>query len=166
MKLTRDFTATAFVYWQGKVLLHRHKKIDMWLPTGGHIEANELPDEAAIRETLEESGVLIVLVADAVLPELQNAPTQLVRPRGIQLEPIIQNAEEKHEHIDLIYFARPVQGYAGYLLENDSSLGWYSPTELAAMDISSEIQHWCALLFKEMGEKEMGERKKYAPDGI
>lgn len=154
MQLTRDFTATAFVYWQGKVLLHWHKKLAMWLPTGGHIEANELPDEAAIRETLEESGVPIVLVAEVALPELQDAPTQLVRPRGVQLEPIYQNAEEKYELIDLIYFARPVEGYAGYLLEDDSSLGWYSPSELATMDIGPEIQHWCALLFKEMEQRE------------
>ena len=58
---TRDFTVAVFVVWQGCVLLHPHRKLGLWLPPGGHIEANELPDEAAVREVLEESGVRIVL---------------------------------------------------------------------------------------------------------
>ena len=51
-ELTRDFTATAFVFWRGKVLLHKHKRLGMWLPCGGHIEPNELPDEAAVRDAM------------------------------------------------------------------------------------------------------------------
>jgi len=136
VEITRDFTATTFVVWQGKVLLHKHKKLAMWLPCGGHIEENELPDDAAVREVLEESGVEVVLVGEKAL-EL-NEPRQLIRPRGIQLETI----EPGHEHIDLIYFGEPVAGYEGTLLENDPSLGWYSPAELRTMDLSEEIRAW------------------------
>ena len=46
----RHFTVAVFVVWEGKVLLHRHRKLGMWLPPGGHIEKVELPDEAAVRE--------------------------------------------------------------------------------------------------------------------
>jgi len=99
MELTRDFTATAFVVWQGKVLLHQHKKLGMWLPCGGHIDPNELPDEAVKRESVEESGVEIELIGEQTLDVAD--PVQLVRPRGIQLEFI----HDGHEHIDLIYFA-------------------------------------------------------------
>ncbi len=143
-ELTRDFTATAFVVWQGKVLLHKHKKLGMWLPCGGHIDPNELPDTAVKRESIEESGVEIELIGEKVLDV--DDPIQLVRPRGIQLEHI----SEGHEHIDLMYFARPVDGYEGYLLEDDESLGWYGPDELAAMDLTEEIQKWTALALKEL----------------
>jgi len=143
-QLTRDFTVAVFVLWQNKTLLHKHKKLNMWLPCGGHIEANELPDEAALREVKEESGVDITLVGEKTL-EIKD-PQQLVRPRGIQLESIGEN----HEHIDLIYFAKPVASYRGYLLESDPSLGWYSKAESQALAVSEELTQWIELLFREL----------------
>jgi len=82
--ITHDFTATAFVVWQGKAMLHRHKRRGSWLPCGGHIDPHELPDEAVVREVYEESEVLIELVGERVL-ELAE-PRQLARPRGVQLD--------------------------------------------------------------------------------
>ena len=84
--LTRDLAATVFVAWRGRLLLHRHRKLGMWLPCGGHVEPHELPDDAAVREVLEEAGVRVELVGERAL-ELE-PPRQLVRPRGVQLEAI------------------------------------------------------------------------------
>ncbi len=144
MTITRDFTATAFVYWQGKTLLHKHKKLGLWLPCGGHIDPHELPDDAAIREVFEESGVEIELIGERALSI--HEPKQLIRPRGVQLEFI----HEGHEHIDLIYFAKPVASYTGFLRADDPSLGWYAPKDLKLMDISEEIKAWTTLVFKEL----------------
>jgi ADP-ribose pyrophosphatase YjhB (NUDIX family) len=142
---TRDFTATAFVYWQGKTLLHKHKKLGLWLPCGGHINPHELPDDAAKREVFEESGVEIELIGETALS--LDEPRQLLRPRGIQLEYI----HEGHEHIDLIYFAKPVGSYTGYLREDDPTLGWYSPEDIKSMDTTQEIIAWTNLVFQELG---------------
>jgi 8-oxo-dGTP pyrophosphatase MutT (NUDIX family) len=60
----RHFTVAVFVVWEGKVLLHLHRKLGMWLPPGGHIEKNELPNEAAVREVLEETGIRVRLVGE------------------------------------------------------------------------------------------------------
>lgn len=143
--LTRDFTATTFVVWQGGVLLHRHKKLGRWFPCGGHIEANELPDEAAVREVLEESGVAVALVGERALP--LSDPRQLVRPRGVQLETIGPD----HEHIDLIYFAKPLSDYQGDLLNSDATLGWYTQAVLRDLELSEEIRYWVALALLELG---------------
>ena len=116
----------------------------MWLPCGGHIEPHELPDEAAVREVYEESGVEVELLAEKALDILE--PRQLARPRGIQLERIADD----HEHIDLIYFARPVQHYKGYLLESDPSLGWYSYEQCQSMNLSDEIRAWHKLLWQDL----------------
>ena len=62
--VTRDFTATTFVVQEGRTLLLRHKKLGLWLPPGGHIDPNELPDDAARREVLEESGLEVELISD------------------------------------------------------------------------------------------------------
>jgi len=40
------------------VLLHLHRRLDRWLQPGGHIEPGERPEDAAVRETLEETGVV------------------------------------------------------------------------------------------------------------
>ncbi len=141
---TRDFTATTFVVWRESVLLHWHKKSQAWFPCGGHIEKDELPDEAAVREVLEESGVMVELVGERTLNV--HSPRQLVRPRGIQLETIA----EGHEHIDLIYFAKPVAGYDGKLLETDPSLGWYAQADLAGLDLTEEIEQWTTLALAEL----------------
>ena len=51
-----------------KVLLVHHKKFNMWVPAGGHIEENETPDQALIREWKEEVGLDI-----AILPAHESA---------------------------------------------------------------------------------------------
>ncbi len=143
--VTRDFTATTFVVWRGGVLLHKHKKLGRWFPCGGHIEANELPDEAALREVREESGVAVSLIGERALPIRE--PRQLVRPRGVQLETIAPG----HEHIDLIYFARPLPDYDGTLLEEDSTLGWYDEEALSGLELTDEIHYWATLALMELG---------------
>ncbi len=116
----------------------------MWLPCGGHIEKDELPDDAAVREVREEAGVLIRLVAEKALSV--EPPRQLLRPRGIQLEQIY----EGHEHIDLIYLAVPQEPYDGSLRADDPSLGWYSRSELGQLDLSSEVLTWSLLALDEL----------------
>lgn len=128
-------------------MLHRHGKLDAWLPCGGHVEPGELPDEAAVREVLEESGVPVELLGERALPVPE--PRQLVRPRGVQLERI----RPGHEHVDLIYLARPREPYDGEIprRSEDASLGWYGPEELADMPLSEEIRAWCELALREIG---------------
>ena len=143
--VTRDFAATVFVVWRGRILLHKHAKLGMWLPPGGHVEPDEIPDDAAVREVREESGVAIELTGERALDVAE--PRQLVRPRGVQLERIAAD----HEHIDLIYFGVPVEPYDGGLLEGDASLGWYGPRDVERLPLTDELVRWCVLAFEEAG---------------
>lgn len=43
----------------GRVLLHRHRILGAWLQPGGHIEGDEAPPAAAIREVAEETGIAV-----------------------------------------------------------------------------------------------------------
>mgnify|MGYP003350613910 CR=1 FL=1 len=52
-----DFTVAIFVVDAGRVLLVLHRKLKKWLPLGGHIELDEDPEIAALREAREETGV-------------------------------------------------------------------------------------------------------------
>ena len=44
-------------FYEGKLLLSRHKQRSTWETQGGHIEPGETPLQAAERELYEESGV-------------------------------------------------------------------------------------------------------------
>lgn len=136
--VSRDFTVAVFVLHLDHVILHRHAKLGIWLPPGGHIEPNELPDEAAIREVAEESGLDIELVGGRGIGiDYPGQPVQLVRPEGIQLEFIGPG----HEHIDLIYFARPVASGDGLPPLSDG-MEWVTRERLAEMTVTDEVRDW------------------------
>jgi 8-oxo-dGTP pyrophosphatase MutT (NUDIX family) len=109
----------------------------MWLPPGGHIEQGELPDDAAVREVLEETGLEVELVGER--REDVSDPVQLHRPAGVQLE----NIGPGHQHIDLIYFAKP-KGPTGIEKDFDEDkLGWYGPEDWDGMAVNAEVKGWC-----------------------
>jgi ADP-ribose pyrophosphatase YjhB (NUDIX family)/L-amino acid N-acyltransferase YncA len=54
---TTHVTASAIVVGPRGVVLHRHKRLGIWLQPGGHIDAGETPADAALRECLEEIGL-------------------------------------------------------------------------------------------------------------
>ncbi|MEW6047689.1 MAG: NUDIX domain-containing protein, partial [Bacillota bacterium] len=137
------FTVAVFVTYRGRLLLMFHRRYRKWLPPGGHIRPGELPDEAAVREVQEETGLVVRLAGERALPV--EVPRQLTRPEGIQLEVI----EPGHEHIDLIYFAEPLQagGVEPSLPElrpnsEVAAIGWFSLQELEKMDLTEEIRLW------------------------
>jgi 8-oxo-dGTP pyrophosphatase MutT (NUDIX family) len=143
---TRDWAVAVFVVWDDRVMLHRHPKLGLWLPCGGHVEPGELPDDAARREVDEESGVPVRLVGTP--PVAADGPRPLVPPRGVQLSHI----GDGHEHIDLIYLAVPAAGYDGRLV-GDATLGWFGADDLAGLPLTDEIAAWSALALRELARE-------------
>lgn len=136
---TRDFTVAVFVVHDDHVLLHKHAKLGMWLPPGGHIEPNELPDEAAIREVEEESGLAVELVGPrGVEVDDPHAPLQLIRPEGIQLEDISPG----HQHIDLIYFAVPIHATRETLPGVLEGMRWMREDDFPSITLTDEVATW------------------------
>lgn len=105
--IIRHFTASGYVVHQGCVLFHWHPKVCGLLPPGGHIEANEDPVEAVLREIKEETG-LEVEVVSSVLPLDVKYPIQVAPPETIMVEDINDPEIGPHQHIDMIYFCQLV----------------------------------------------------------
>ena len=104
METTRHFVATVYAVHDGAVALHEHDGLEMWLPPGGHVERDELPHEAARRETREELGLSVELIAP--VGELSSATARSIpRPQAFLLEDInVTNGDVGHQHIDFVYY--------------------------------------------------------------
>lgn len=98
-----DFAADVFVVFDGKVLIRKHDKYDFWLGVGGHVELDEDPNQAAVREVKEEVGLDVVLDA-SLLPVHTRTPREyeLIPPHFLNRHRI----SETHEHISFVYFAK------------------------------------------------------------
>jgi len=143
--VTRDFTVATFVVDRSRVLLLYHAKLRKWLPPGGHIEPNELPDEAAVREVREEAGIEVRLVGEKALPV--ESPRQLIVPRGVQLETIAPG----HEHIDFVYFAVPVGDTTLKKNRESHDIGWFDREALLELSLTDEIRLWTEKALEELG---------------
>lgn len=133
--MIKHFTATTYVVYEKKVLLHFHKKLHMWLAIGGHIENNELPEEAALREIVEETG----LAATLYDPDRQigvNDVKQLIRPMHILLEDI----SGTHEHIDLIYYAKTESNVLNPQDGETTNIKWFTTDEIQNLDAPENVK--------------------------
>src|SRR5258708_28816740 len=93
-----DFTASAFIVFGSKVLLVHHKEHKMWLPVGGHIELDEDPEQALLREVKEESGLEIEIFGK--VPHLEvDGMKFLHTPYFLDIHRINQN----HRHVGMHY---------------------------------------------------------------
>lgn len=137
--MERHFNVTVYVTnEEGKFLLIRHKKLQKWLPPGGHIEANERPDVAALREVKEETGIDVILEGEKFPRD-----TDCVRPYGIQMN-VIKAGE--HEHMDIIFKAKPVKNVKLILNEEETEgINWFSIDKILdpAFDSFEETKKWC-----------------------
>ncbi len=98
-----DFCVDVFIVHNNKVLLRLHEKYNKWLSVGGHIELDETPPQAALREVKEEVGLDVELVGQIPdeLASKSNSYKELLPPFFLNIHAI----NEVHQHISLIYFA-------------------------------------------------------------
>jgi len=134
------FTATAYIIKDGKTLLINHKKLNKWLPPGGHIDPNETPAEAASREVREETGLEIEFIRqENVWINRWNAKS-FDRPYLCLLEEIpAHGGKPTHKHIDMIYLATPIGGIETANTEEIHEMRWFSIEEIEKMEGDVEI---------------------------
>ncbi len=100
--------AEVFVVYRDRVLLRFHEKVKMWIAPGGHIELDETPEAAAVREVKEEVGLDVELYRPQHLQVFEHDGS----PRNFEpLQPphfmnihSVMNGE--HRHLSMVYFGR------------------------------------------------------------
>jgi 8-oxo-dGTP pyrophosphatase MutT (NUDIX family) len=127
----RHFTVSGFLSQRGHTALHWHR-LGLWLPPGGHIEPNEDPIEAVLREVHEETGIRAEIVPN-VEAYAYTHPRQLPPPVTIGVYDI-DDPGNPHQHIDLIYFTRPLAGEGLTLPDDGKGWRWVSEETLRRED--------------------------------
>jgi 8-oxo-dGTP pyrophosphatase MutT (NUDIX family) len=149
-----DFTVAIFVVREGRVLLVHHRALDKWLPLGGHIELDEDPEQAAVREAREESGLEVELLGERP-PTTGPGTRALIAPRFLDIHRI----SETHEHIGMIYWARPRERDGGKLgLSNTEhhDIRWCPAEDLDGLrpSISQAVSWYCRKAIEEVSGSE------------
>lgn len=147
--IERHFTVTTYILDKGKTLLLFHPKHQKWTPPGGHLEVNETPPECAKREVLEETGLEIEFIKQENLWINGANASSMERPYLCLLENIPPHGiHAAHQHMDLLYLARPVGGKEREDLVQKNLLRWWSyeellliPDQLIFGDVKQTLEH-------------------------
>jgi 8-oxo-dGTP pyrophosphatase MutT (NUDIX family) len=149
-----DFCSEVFIVYKNKVLLRMHDKFGIWLSVGGHIELDEDPVEAAIREVKEEVGLEIKIIGDAHGPqggEVENRGYKyLIPPRYLGRHPVGEN----HEHIAFVYFATcDTDVLSDSMNEHErTQTRWVNKAELDTMDLVPNVRFYAEESLKELSK--------------
>ena len=106
-----DLTTTAFILRRDTdgvyALVHKHKKLGMLLPVGGHVEVLETPWAAVIHELSEESGYdtdqLTVLQPSERIRTMTGVKTHPV-PLYLQTHTFKQGDEHYHTDVGFCFY--------------------------------------------------------------
>ena len=151
-----DFTVAIFVVHDEKILLIHHRQLDKWLPLGGHVELDEDPEQAALREAKEESGLDVELLGERP-PTTGPGTRALIAPRFLDIHRI----NDKHEHIGMMYWAQPKRGggapAAGTKLaaSEHHDIRWCSAADLDKLEppMSDVVKWYCRTAISEISSR-------------
>ena len=110
-------TASAIVIGPAGVVLHRHRRLHRWMQPGGHIDPGETPAGAALRESVEETGLAL------------HHPDG--GPRLIHVD--VHAAANDHVHLDLRYLLLSPGGEPEPAPGESPDVGWFSWEEAESM---------------------------------
>jgi 8-oxo-dGTP pyrophosphatase MutT (NUDIX family) len=99
------------------VVLHLHKRLNMWLQPGGHIDVGEQVVAAALREAHEETGL----------------PVRHERDGGVFVHLDVHPGPRGHTHFDLRYLVRAPHVTPTPGVGESPDVRWFSWDEAQAM---------------------------------
>jgi 8-oxo-dGTP diphosphatase len=146
-----DFTVEVFIVHKNKVLLRKHDKYKIWLSVGGHIELDEDPNAAALREIKEEVGLTVELWdKDRQARTFSDGTIGLIPPLFLNCNRI----SETHQHVTFVYFAKATtDAITQGKTEVSDDIHWFTAEELDVphYDIRENIKWYAHSALRTLG---------------
>jgi 8-oxo-dGTP pyrophosphatase MutT (NUDIX family) len=138
----KQFTASVWVLTKAKpkkVLLVHHKKFNMWIQPGGHIEKFENPIEAAIREVKEETGIDIGFLKKT-LGKTPDGVTEFLQLPDFFLEQRIPRykSEPEHFHLDMQHIVYIDEQIVSHSIRESHDIGWFTKKEALSLPLHED----------------------------
>jgi 8-oxo-dGTP pyrophosphatase MutT (NUDIX family) len=143
--MIKEATVSVFVFrhteaGERQLGLAFHERLGGWLYPGGHVEADESPAEAAVRETAEELGCRVRLLPGPALPLPSGYPhEQAPAPWWTVEMPAApdRHTPERHVHVEHIY----VGLCAGDANPPETRVWWVGEDDLAeAVEVPDDVR--------------------------
>ena len=125
--MNRQFCASVFIINPEnlKILLVHHKKFKKWVQPG------EAPEETAVREVFEETGLKVKLLGEHFPRE-----NDFIKPMGIQCNRNLLG----EIHIDILYAGVPQDSIEVKVnTEENDGVNWFSRKELEQINVFPDI---------------------------
>lgn len=133
-----DFTVSAYIVHDDKILLMHHKKLNTWIQVGGHVELNEDTDEAILREIEEECGVEVTFLEPIDTVSLKGS--KLLRlPHMMNLH----DYSETHKHLDLGYVCVASSPMCRLAHEEAHDIGWFGREDFDRLNLLENVRYFC-----------------------
>lgn len=123
-EMNGHLTASGIVQKDGQILMLFHPFLKKWLQPGGHLDRDESPCEAAIREVYEETGV----ACQPSNPHLSSSIPVDIDIHYIPPNPV--RGESGHLHYDFRYLLSINPANPPPAFEDAEAIGWKTPSEV------------------------------------
>ena len=120
-----DLTVAGYIFNNNKLLLIHHNKLDKWLPVGGHIEKDETPDEALLREIKEETNLDVEILNNSDIPLEGNVKKNLSIPFYVNIHSV-----GDHDHCSFFYICKALNTNELQINKELKDFRWFSRQDL------------------------------------
>lgn len=146
---------SSFAVREGRVLLIKHKRLGLWLAPGGHVDEGETPEQAALRELREETGLEADFAAAPSGRATEDGVEPLRLPFHMQVEPIPGH----NHHLNLVYALRARPGEVDPGPGESREWRWHSAADLAGAHVRAEVRETALKALSLVGESLISEGK-------
>jgi 8-oxo-dGTP diphosphatase len=131
-----DLTVAGYIFHEDKLLLIHHNKLNKWLPVGGHIDENEVPDDALAREIKEETNLDVKIFHDLGVPKEGN----IVRATETPFHTNVHSVGD-HNHYCSFYVCKALNPETLQVNEELKGFKWVTKSELEDDSIPSDVKN-------------------------
>lgn len=137
-------TVAFYAVNKGRVLLIHHKKMNKWLPPGGHVESGESIYDALLREIREETQLDNYVVLGNRSPVKEEGRIIMPAPTFMDIHAVYDG----FAHQGLFYFIKATNDKVVLNKEEHNDIRWFTIEEMKKENVISGVIQYSELAIR------------------